>query len=390
MRITRFLVMVVTAACLSAFAATAPASGATAARTAVPHATFYAVSCARASFCLAVGKHTGRSGASRALAEEWNGKAWRVLKDPPGQLLYAVSCPSASFCLASGSLAGGSTLMETWNGRAWRMHPPPPYPMSGITCGSARQCMIVSGINGDQSRILHWTGNGWHTSAGDACTFAKLCSISDVSCSSASSCMETGTAGADDGGGLGGMTAIWDGRGWNLSGTPPNPVGPVTCSRKGFSCMTVDEFGAVAAFSASQGWRDATPGAVCGNCRVGPPFSCGSLNFCTVVNRFSWTALDWNGSTWKVVKLARVPRMSHDLSDVSCATRWACMAVGGYFTKTKSWVLAERWNGTSWQLTNVNGQVAVPAGGQLKVPTPRVDQGLIAGVPPRARASRMR
>ena len=37
-----------------------------------------------------------------------------------------------------------------------------------------------------------------------------------------------------------------------------------------------------------------------------------------------------------------------------------------------------------------NGQVAVPAGGQLKVPTPRVDHFLFRVVPPRARAWRMR
>jgi len=38
----------------------------------------------------------------------------------------------------------------------------------------------------------------------------------------------------------------------------------------------------------------------------------------------------------------------------------------------------------------VNGQVAVPGGGQLKVPTPRVDQVLVRVVPPLARAWRMR
>ena len=40
--------------------------------------------------------------------------------------------------------------------------------------------------------------------------------------------------------------------------------------------------------------------------------------------------------------------------------------------------------------TLVNGQVAVPAGGQLKVPTPRVDYLSFRAVPPRARAWRMR
>src|SRR5258707_9062944 len=38
----------------------------------------------------------------------------------------------------------------------------------------------------------------------------------------------------------------------------------------------------------------------------------------------------------------------------------------------------------------VNGQVAVPGGGQLKGPTPRVDHFLFRVVPPRARAWRMR
>jgi hypothetical protein len=40
--------------------------------------------------------------------------------------------------------------------------------------------------------------------------------------------------------------------------------------------------------------------------------------------------------------------------------------------------------------TSVNGQVAVPAGGQVKVPAPRVDQGRFVVVVPFVRASRMR
>jgi hypothetical protein len=40
--------------------------------------------------------------------------------------------------------------------------------------------------------------------------------------------------------------------------------------------------------------------------------------------------------------------------------------------------------------TFVNGQVAVPAGGRVKVPTPRVDQVLFRVVPFLALASRMR
>jgi hypothetical protein len=42
------------------------------------------------------------------------------------------------------------------------------------------------------------------------------------------------------------------------------------------------------------------------------------------------------------------------------------------------------------KMPSVNGQVTVPAGGQLKVPIPRVDQVFFRVVPPLARASRMR
>ena len=44
----------------------------------------------------------------------------------------------------------------------------------------------------------------------------------------------------------------------------------------------------------------------------------------------------------------------------------------------------------SCRLPSVNGQVAVPGGGRLKVPTPRVDQVLFRVVPFLALASRMR
>ena len=44
----------------------------------------------------------------------------------------------------------------------------------------------------------------------------------------------------------------------------------------------------------------------------------------------------------------------------------------------------------SYGANGVNGQVAVPAGGQVKVPTPRVDQVLFRVIPFLALASRIR
>ena len=57
----------------------------------------------------------------------------------------------------------------------------------------------------------------------------------------------------------------------------------------------------------------------------------------------------------------------------------------GYRTRDWDWGVSRTLDSSS-----VNGQVVVPAGGQLKVPTPRVDQRRFVAVPPFVRASRMR
>jgi DDE superfamily endonuclease len=72
------------------------------------------------------------------------------------------------------------------------------------------------------------------------------------------------------------------------------------------------------------------------------------------------------------------------------------IVVDNYATRKHDNVTA--WLGKNKRITlhftptsgSVNGQVAVPAGGQLKVPTPRVDHFLFRVVAPRARAWRMR
>jgi hypothetical protein len=317
------------------------------------HASFSAVSCPSASFCLAVGSQLRPSGGTRALAEEWNGRAWRVLKDPPGKALDGVSCPSASFCLAWGLLkgTGGFNFVETWNGHAWRTAATPPFPRSGITCGSPQRCLVISGRTGDTSTVLYLTGTRWRGLGTNPCDIGPLCSLSAVSCSTATNCMAVGSVATDDSGdSFEGFTSVWDGSSWNLSTVPSLPVDSVTCARPAF-CLTVDEHGTVEAWSAGQGWHDATPAGTCASCRINGPVSCGSASFCTAISGYTSVSVNWNGSTWRRVKMVPAPRSSNSLFAVSCATRWACLAVGVYFTKTENWALAERWNGARWELT---------------------------------------
>ena len=67
---------------------------------------------------------------------------------------------------------------------------------------------------------------------------------------------------------------------------------------------------------------------------------------------------------------------------------WACYSAVSSLSMAGNFLLFGAAFGQ--RVPRVNGQVGVPAGGQLKVPTPRVDQVLFRVVPPLARASRMR
>jgi S-adenosyl methyltransferase len=95
-----------------------------------PDNVLYAVSCARFSYCVAVGQSFNGS-ADQTLVEVWNGATWSMSPsaDPGGAIdshLYAVSCVSSSYCVAVGTSSTGSAnqmLAEGWNGTAWSITP---------------------------------------------------------------------------------------------------------------------------------------------------------------------------------------------------------------------------------------------------------------------------
>jgi len=71
------------------------------------------ISCVSASFCLTAGGYADALGRNHSLAEEWNGRRWRILPGVHGIGLSDVSCTSTTFCLALGSRA------QRWDGRTW-------------------------------------------------------------------------------------------------------------------------------------------------------------------------------------------------------------------------------------------------------------------------------
>lgn len=63
----------------------------------------------------------------------------------------------------------------------------------------------------------------------------------------------------------------------------------------------------------------------------------------------------WNGSRWSIqpTPIRTANDWQGALTDVSCSSSTACMAVGAFDTDNWSGPLAERWNGSSWSLQRI-------------------------------------
>lgn len=111
------------------------------------------VSCTSSSACTAVGyASVGHSGSSvhQSVAMRWNGTKWTIESTPNVEgfdtYLHAVSCASATFCVA---VANGGLGMR-WNGSKWELHylPMPsdgPELLAdwGVSCTSSTACLAA-------------------------------------------------------------------------------------------------------------------------------------------------------------------------------------------------------------------------------------------------------
>jgi IPT/TIG domain-containing protein len=88
----------------------------------------YGVSCTSSTACMAVGYYQNSSGTNETLAERWNGTEWTIQSTPdPGgakvSALYGISCVSSTACTAVGYSENGSgaskAMAEIWNGTEW-------------------------------------------------------------------------------------------------------------------------------------------------------------------------------------------------------------------------------------------------------------------------------
>lgn len=329
-----------------------------------------AVSCPTTSWCMAVGSYVDRSHVRHAMALEWNGRAWRELRNPPGGVLRSVSCSSPSFCMARSGLAGRT---EVWNGRTWRAVASPQHAATAPSCGSRSECMLINSVGAAHSGsvVESWNGRAWRTWAQQtsSCPLSEgPCFTNDVSCGSATSCVAAGAT-TNTGGSqqvIGGFR--WERTRWvTFRGWLPfdgNPANAYQVSCVGLFCMTTGSAfqevanGDVAAADAWNGRSHSSTSAspklgvlTCKSsfqpCAWTKAISCGSSASCMTIT-IGHGNLAWNGAAWTAAPFAPAGSAAA-LGGLSCRAK-SCMAVGHKTASGRQSTLAELWNGKTWKV----------------------------------------
>ena len=212
----------------------------------------FAVSCTSASGCTAVGDYDTAAGLVLALAERWNGTAWRIqpLARPAKRTwLFGVSCPAARACTAIGYQNNGTgdarPLAEAWNGTTWHVqavplpHKAPGGALSAVSCAAPAACTATGTSFSTTGPTLaeRWNGTAWRVqptpNPPNFTTSTGEVALDGVSCTSATACTASGQY--SPGGKAAYFLEAWNGRSWRLV-TAPHPAGFAQGALNGMSC----------------------------------------------------------------------------------------------------------------------------------------------------------
>ena len=203
---------------------------------------FTDVSCVAGRFCLVAGYSPTKSGALTTLLYRWNGRTWTALKPaapPKGvtslQLNY-VSCASPTRCVAVGDghrKAAAVAIAEVWNGRAWKVTAPIAWPRgttnpspNGVSCATASSCLATGSIDKNQkddgitgrAAASVWNGRTWRATSVPAPGRGKASDFGGVTCLRPTFCAVVGSTEPYDGApGTGtALSGFWNGKSWRL------------------------------------------------------------------------------------------------------------------------------------------------------------------------------
>jgi hypothetical protein len=320
------------------------------------------ISCVSASFCLTVGGYADALGRRHSLAEEWNGRRWRIVPGVHGTGLSGVSCTSTRFCMALGSPT------QRWDGRTWTAaRTPRGLSLAGISCTRPSFCMAVgSGTSRNHfacESAAAWNGIRWRAFPILNPCGAEISGFTRVSCVSASMCMAVGSYSPSSNVFVT-LAEAWNGRTWQVLATPApgaeSGLSAVSCPNRSF-CMAVGsvdiEISApctgicnLALTWNGSTWQQVdTPGA--GGLSA---VSCVSATSCIAVSGSQ--AMAWDGTTWTQLTLGQPGTAGMSLPGIACRSGTGCMAVGMYVTLDGAALpLAEQWNGSTWRVRRTPG-----------------------------------
>ncbi len=344
------------------------------------------VSCASLGTCSAVGEHAAGTGPELTLGQRWSGTSWAIqtTPSPAGALdtyLYGVSCASASACTAVGDYDTSiayETLAERWNGTSWQAQSTPnpsgaevSY-LSGVSCASDSACIAVGNyatVSGEFALAERWNGISWGLQSTPNPAGAIDSRLRGVSCTSASACTAVGFT-ENKAGTEVTLAERWNGSSWTIQSSP-NPKASKGSALTGVSCASVGACTAVGYYLSSTAGMSALAERWNGSSWQvqGPPtpaggedgnlagVSCASANACTAVGNYATVSGEfalaerWNGTSWQLQSTpSPAGAKDAELNGVSCVSASACTAVGDYVNSVTRRKLAERWNGTSWTI----------------------------------------
>jgi hypothetical protein len=329
-------------------------------------ATVAGVSCSAGSACTAVGSYSSHAG-ELALTERWDGTTWTTQPSAPqasGQImLESVACPSAADCIAVGAddgPAGGNskdtTFSERWDGTHWTVRPTASISedfqsavLSSVSCTSDAACTAIGTIAGSDGNpvplLERWDGQSWTRQAAPNPNGTTV--LAAVSCPSAAMCIAVGSTEVASSGHSSPVAERWDGTGWTAQ-TIASGAGITDIFLSGVSCPSAAFCVAV---GTAQDQAGSSPIALASNGTTYTPLptppgggsleavACRSSTFCLATGQTAagdhTLAERWDGTAWSVQATPDRPGGSESgLHSISCATLYACMAVGEFYPAT--------------------------------------------------------
>jgi hypothetical protein len=223
-------------------------------------------------------------------------------------------------------------LAERWNGTSWQLESTPNRvgatfsSLTEVSCASSMDCTAVgyydnsAGVGHGMTLAERWNGTRWQlqsTPNPAGATHNHLRGVS--SCVSSTDCTAVGFY-RNRAGTVVTLAERWNGTSWQLQNTP-NPAGALDSHLRGVSCASSTDCAAVGFYENSAG------------------------TLVTLAER-------WNSTSWQLESTPNpAVATSSSLTGVSCTSSTDCTAVGSYGNRAGTvFTLAERWNGTSWNL----------------------------------------